>query len=405
MRGDIEMTTLDIDRLGRVAALCDRYVAEGRLPCAQVQIAHHGEVILRHTVGHADLADATPLADDAVFRIYSMTKPIASLALMQLFEQGSFLLDDPVAAFLPEFADARVWVGGSAQAPQTRPATVPMTIRHLLTHTSGLTYGFHRQHPLDERYRAAGLGDFQLPDATLAEVCRRIAAEPLLFEPGTRFNYSVSTDVVGRLVEVLSGTTLDAYLEANIFAPLGMVDTGFHVRPDQAERFCANYFLGADGALTELDSRTRSRYLEPPQFFSGGGGLVSTTDDYQRFCDMVLEGGRLDGERVIGPRTLELMGRNHLPGGRLLSEMGQTTFSETTLGGMGFGLGFSVVVDPAGQPTLCSEGEIGWGGAASTAFLIDRAEHLSAVFMTQFLPSSFYPIRGQLRATLYQALV
>lgn len=399
------MTMMDTDRLRRVAELCDRYVAEGKLPCAQVQIAHQGKVVLRHTVGHADIADATPLADDAVFRVYSMTKPIASVALMQLFEHGLFLLDDPVAAYLPEFADATVWVGGSAQAPQIRPATVPMTIRHLLTHTSGLTYGFHRQHPLDERYRAAGLGDFQLPDATLAEVCARIAAEPLLFEPGSRFNYSVSTDVVGRLVEVLSGTTLDAYLQTHLFGPLEMVDTGFHVRPDQADRFCANYYLGPGAKLTELDSRTTSRYLEAPRFLSGGGGLVSTTDDYQRFCDMVLEDGQLDGQRIIGRRTLEYMALNHLPGGRLLSEMGQTTFSETTLGGMGFGLGFSVVIDPAGQPTLCSAGELGWGGAASTAFLIDPVEDLSAVFMTQFLPSSYYPIRSQLRALLYQALI
>ena len=394
----------DTDRLQRVVELCERYVDDGRFPCAQVQVAHRGKVALRHTTGHADVESGRALRDDAIFRIYSMTKPITSVALMQLYERGLFLLEDPVADYLPEFAAPTVLTGGRLQRPVTRPALTTMTVKHVLTHTSGLTYGFHNQNNLDAMYREQGLGDFRLPDYDLAEAMVRLAALPLQFDPGTAFNYSMSTDVCGRLVEVLSGQSLDRYIADNITGPLGMVDTAFHVDPTAADRFTSNYATVGDQIRARIDAFDDSRYLQPPRFLSGGGGLVGTVDDYQRFADMLLAGGSLDGERVIGRKTLEYMTTNHLPLGKTLNDLGQSTFSEAVMDGMGFGLGFSVLVDPAENGAIGSVGEFAWGGAASTAFWVDPVEEVTCVFMTQFLPSSQYPIRRQLRATVYQAL-
>ena len=393
----------DNDRLGRVADLADRYVSAGKLGGAQVQVAHEGKVALRHTVGLADIDEGSPLADDAIFRIYSMTKPVTSVALMQLYEQGLVLLEDPVARFIPEFADARVWVSGNAVSHTTRPASTAMTVRDVLTHTSGLTYGFFNSHPVDELYSQDQLGDFATPDVTLEAGMQRLATKPLLFEPGTSWNYSVSTDVCGRIVEVVSGQTLDTYFDDHLFTPLGMTDTAFSCPEVKLPRLASNYALGPDGNLFKL-SGNGVEMSHQPAFLSGGGGLLSTTDDYQRFCDMLLNGGTLDGRRVLGRKTIEFMASNHLPGGRTLNDMGQSTFSETVMEGMGFGLGFSVVVDPAAHGALTSAGEFAWGGAASTAFFIDPVERLTAIFMTQFMPSSYYPIRRQLKATVYQAL-
>lgn len=395
----------DEGRLGRVAALADRYVNEGRLAGAQVQVAHRGKVALRHTVGMADVDTQRPLADDAIYRIYSMTKPITSIALMQLYEQGQVLLEDPVAAYIPEFADPVVHVGGSLTAPQTRPAQTTMTVKDVLTHTSGLTYGFFFQNNVDAMYRDDNLGNFGLPDMSLEEGVKLLASKPLVFDPGTAWNYSMSTDVCGRLVEVIAGTTLDAYIADNVTGPLGMVDTAFHVTEDRADRFTSNYAITPKGPLSLIDGFATSEYLAPRKFLSGGGGMVGTVDDYQRFVDMLLNGGELDGERIIGRKTLEYMTANHLPGGKTLNQLGQSTFSEAVMDGMGFGLGFSSVVDPAANGAVSSFGEFAWGGAASTAFWVDPLEEVTVVFMTQFMPSSHYPIRRELKATVYQALL
>ncbi len=395
----------DQARLQRVADFADRYVDTGKVAGIQVQVAHEGKVALRHTVGLADIDDDLPLRDDAVFRLYSMTKPVTSIALMQLYEQGLVLLEDPVSRYIPEFEGTPVWAGGTPMDPRTRPCIVPMTVHDVLRHTSGLTYGFLNQHHVDALYRAAGLGDFQLPDMTLEEAMKVLASKPLLFEPGSAWNYSVSTDVCGRIVEVVSGQPLDEYFSDHILAPLGMEDTGFSVPTGQLHRFTSNYTRKPTGGLMRIDAHDRSRYAEPPTFLSGGGGLVGTTDDYQRFCDMLLNGGELDGKRIIGRRTLEYMTTNHLPGGRTLNEMGQSLFSETVMEGMGFGLGFSVVADPAANGAVSTIGEFAWGGAASTAFFVDPVERITAIFMTQFMPSSYYPIRRQLKATVYQALL
>ena len=400
------MTTAGFDsqRLASVSALVDRYVAEGKLAGAQVQVAHRGEVALRHTVGRADVASDRPLGDDAIYRIYSMTKPITSIALMQLYEQGRVLLADPVSAYIPEFAAMQVFTGGTPTAPKVRPAQTAMTVKDVLTHASGLTYGFFFQNNLDAMYREDGLGNFELPDYTLEEGMGRLAAKPLAFDPGTAWNYSMSTDVCGRLVEVISGMGLDEYFAEHITGPLGMADTAFHVPADKKHRFTSNYALTPDEPLLIVDSFDASPYLSPPVFLSGGGGLVGTVDDYQRFVDMLLNGGELDGQRIIGRKTLEYMTINHLPEGKTLNELGQSLFSEAVMEGMGFGLGFSTLVDPARNGAVSSGGEFAWGGAASTAFWVDPAEEITCVFMTQLMPSSTYPLRRELKATVYQAL-
>ena len=400
------MTTAGFDsqRLARVAALVDRYVAEGKLAGAQVQVAHRGEVALRHTVGRADVASDRPLGDDAIYRIYSMTKPITSIALMQLYEQGRVLLEDPVSAYIPEFAEMQVFTGGTPTAPKVRPAQTVMTVKDVLTHASGLTYGFFFQNNLDAIYREDGLGNFELPDYTLEEGMRLLAAKPLAFDPGTAWNYSMSTDVCGRLVEVISGMGLDEYFAEHITGPLGMADTAFHVPADKKHRFTSNYALTSEDPLATFDSFDASPYLSPPVFLSGGGGLVGTVDDYQRFVDMLLNGGELDGRRIIGRKTLEYMTINHLPEGKTLNELGQSLFSEAVMEGMGFGLGFSTLVDPARNGAVSSGGEFAWGGAASTAFWVDPAEEITCVFMTQLMPSRSYPLRRELKATVYQAL-
>jgi CubicO group peptidase (beta-lactamase class C family) len=344
-----------------------------------------------------------PVTPDTLYRIYSMTKPITSVGLMMLFEQGAFLLENPVHRFLPEFRDMQVWDGGTVDAPQTRPAARAMTVHDVLTHLSGLTYGFHFQHPLDEIYRANGLGDFSEPGFDLAEGIGRMASLPLLFDPGTRWNYSMSTDVCGRLIEVMSGQQLDEYLRDQVLEPLGMRDTAFCAPESELPRCSPLYTRSKEGGLRRMaDAETMVR---PPKFLSGGGGLVGTARDYLRFCHMLLNGGELDGARLLGARTVRYMARNHLPGGVLLNEMGQSTFAEAALEGTGFGLGFAVIEDAAALQNLASEGEFSWGGAASTTFWVDPVEEICAVFMTQLLPSDTYPMRRQLRATVLQAII
>ncbi len=400
-------TVFDSERLEYVAALADSYVEQGKLPGVQVQVAHEGKVALRHTVGEASVEEGTPLADDAIFRIYSMTKPITSIALMQLHERGKVLLEHPVSKFIPEFANQQVWDSGNPQKYTTRPSSREMTVRDALCHTTGLTYGFFNSHPVDALYRQDKLGDFAAaPDYDLQEAARRMAEKPLLFEPGTSWNYSMSTDLCGALVEVISGQTLDAYFDEHILEPLGMSDTGFAVAEEKLDRLTSNYIAAVDGSgRLQRIAKPGKHATTPPKMLSGGGGFYSTTDDYQRFCDMLLGGGTLDGQRVIGRKTLEFMTLNHLPGGRTLNECGQSTFSETAMEGVGFGLGFSVVVDPAAHGAMASYGQFAWGGAASTVFYVDPVERYTVVWMTQFIPSDTYPIRRQLQATVAQALV
>lgn len=387
----------DSGRLAALDALLDRYVAERKLPGYAVLVARDGRVVHLGTGGMRDVEAGLPVELDTVFRIFSMTKPVTSVAAMALYEQGAFELNDPIARYLPEFADVRVYAGGSDLNPVTVPATEPIRVRHLLTHTSGLTYGFHRAHPVDALYRAAGFDWWAPADLDLAGVVERLAGLPLLFQPGTEWNYSVSTDVLGRLVEVLSGRRLDQAFDELVFGPLGMPDTSF--RAPDSDRLAALYTPGLHR------NRELGDIFLAPSWFSGGGGLSSTLADYHRFTRLLLNRGELDGVRVLGDRTVRYMTRNHLPGNVDLAAFGRPLFAEAPFDGVGFGLGFSVLLDPVASHTLGTAGEFAWGGAASTAFWVDPVERVTVVFMTQLLPSSTYPIRSQLRQLVYSALV
>ncbi|WP_153503010.1 serine hydrolase domain-containing protein [Cumulibacter manganitolerans] len=404
--GATDPSTLGFDakRLTRIDDHLKKYVDDGRLPGWQVQVARHGEVAHFSSYGQRDVEAGTPVEDDTIFRIYSMTKPLTTVAAMMLYEEGAFELTTPVAELIPAFAEPQVYLAGNALKPVTRPAGTKMEIRHLMNHTSGLTYGFHHIHVQDEIYRNNGYEWGTPPGVDLAGACDAWASMPLRFDPGTRWNYSVSTDVLGRVVEVASGKSLDVFMQERIFDPLGMTDTAFQVADDKLDRLAALYSPGPDGKAARLDA-FGDAIKKQPEFLSGGGGLSSTTADYSQFCEMLRRGGELGGERLLGSRTLDFMVQNSLPGDQDLEEVGIKLFAETRYDGVGFGLGFSVVMDPVKYGAVCSVGEFAWGGAASTAFWIDPLEDLTVVFMTQLLPSSTYPIRSELKGLVYQALV
>ncbi len=390
------------ERLERVDGWMRRLVDDGRLAGLSVSVMRRGQLAFARAHGLADLKRGTPFRLDTVARIYSMTKPLTSVAVMQLYEEGRFQLDDPVARFLPEFSAMRVATGGNRAKLESEPARRMITIRDLLTHTAGLTYGFMEATLVDALYREQG-ADYLRTDATLAEVTRIVAGLPLLAHPGAAWNYSVATDVLGRLVEVVSGRDFADYLRERVIRPLGLHDTDFHVRPENRDRFAACYVYDRERRLTQYDDARETVFAEPPAIASGGGGLVSTASDYLRFCRLVLNGGVLDGVRLLGRKTVALMTTNHLRGD--LAAMGTPRFAETSYDGIGFGLGFSVMLDPARAQILGSPGECAWGGLASTAFWIDPSEDMAVVLLTQLIPSSALPIRKELRVMTYAALV
>jgi CubicO group peptidase (beta-lactamase class C family) len=393
----------DAGRLGRIDGHFARYVDKGLLPGWLAVVTRHGKIAHVASSGHRDVEASLPVELDTVWRIYSMTKPVTSVAAMMLYEEGAFDLNDPISRWLPEFAEPRVYVKGSALRPVTEPATEPIRVWHLLTHTSGLTYGFHHAHPIDAIYRAAGYEWGTPPGLDLAGCSEAWAGFPLVFQPGSEWNYSVSTDVLGRLVEVVSGQSLDEFFAERIFGPLGMTDTGFWT--EDVERLAALYLPAPGTKLAVRNDSFGALGTKRPVCLSGGGGLVSTAADYHRFTQMLLRGGELDGVRLLGPRTVRHMASNHLPGNVDLEEFGRPLFAEMPFDGHGFGLGFSVLQDPVAAKTLASAGEFAWGGAASTAFWVDPDEDITALFFTQLLPSSTHPIRQELRALVYQALL
>ena len=393
----------DAGRLARIDDHFRRYVDDGRLAGCTVVVTRHGRVAHLGHHGRQDLADGRPVTDDTLWRIYSMTKPVTSVAAMMLYEQGALELTDPIARWIPAFADARVYRGGPAAAPVTAPAAEPIRVWHLLTHTSGLTYGFHRMDPVDELYRLRGYEYAAPPEVDLAAACDTFARLPLAFEPGTAWNYGVSTDVLGRVVEVVSGQSLDAFLAEHVLGPLGMDETMWSVAEEDRDRLATLYAAGPDGLVPHRALGDAA--LRPPTLLAGGAGLVSTAGDYHRFTQMLLRGGELDGARLLGPRTVAYMTRNHLPGGADLETFGRPLFAESPFRGVGFGLGFSTVVDAVAGKVLTSAGEYAWGGMASTAFYVDPAEQVTALFFTQFVPSSVHPIRSRLRSLVQQALI
>ena len=338
---------------------------------------------------------------DTLFRIYSMSKPITSVALMTLYEQGYFQLNDPVHRVIPEWRDHKVYVSGDGDSMETVAPKQPMTFRHVLSHSGGLTYG-GSAHPVDKAYRDQGI--VRSAGQTLRTFAEKLARVPLFYQPGERWMYSYSADVCGYLVEAISGKPFDQYLQEVIFDPLGMKDTSFSVAPDKVERFAANYRRQPDKTLQLVDDPERSTYLRQPTFFSGGGGLTGTTADYHRFCEMLRRGGELDGARILGPRTIKLMTQNHLSGGRDLTRMAIGAFSETANEGVGFGLGFAMTLSEVDSGAL-GEGDYYWGGAASTIFWVDPKEDLAVIFMTQLMPSATFNFRGQLKNIIYSAIV
>jgi CubicO group peptidase (beta-lactamase class C family) len=397
---------LDPGRLERIGRHFARYVDDGQLAGWLITVNRHGRLAYVASYGSRDAEAARPVETGTLWRIYSMTKPITSVAAMMLWEEGGFELNDPVSNYIPSFAGVRVFTGGSDQRAVTVPAAEPVRVWHLLTHTAGLTYGFMRSHPVDAMYRAHGY-EWGVPPATdLAQACDFWASMPLLFQPGAEWSYSVASDVLGRVVEVVSGQPLDEFFRRRIFEPLGMTDTGFWT--GDADRLAALYTVGDGHTLSRIDAMGAGA-LSPGAFLSGGGGLVSTAADYDRFTQRVLgrpgsPAGELDGARLLGPRTVAYMGRNHLPGHLDLAEFGRPLYAETPFRGTGFGLGFGVVIDPVAGKVPGSLGELSWGGAASTAFWIDPAEELTASFFTQLMPSNAYPVRSQLRQLVYQAV-
>jgi CubicO group peptidase (beta-lactamase class C family) len=396
----------DAARLQRLDRRLARWVDEGLLPGFLVTVARHGRLVHVGRYGHRDVAAGRPVTDDTRWRIYSMTKAVTSVAAMSLYEEGAFELGDPISRWLPEWADTPVYVAGSELKPVTVPQTEPIRVRHLLTHTAGITYGFHHAHPVDTLYRLRGYEWDTPPGADSAEVSRQLAAMPLLFQPGSEWNYGMSTDVLGRLVEVIAGKPLDEVFQERVFAPLGMTETSFGLRPeDDLDSLAQLYGPG----VTPLPPAFATAAHSKPAFLSGGGGLVSTAGDYLRFIEMLRRGGTVadeaDAGRVLGSRTVAYMVRNHLPGNVDLETYGRPLYAESPLRGVGFGLGFSMVLDPTRYGTVASVGDYGWGGAASTAFYVDPVEDLTVGFYTQLMPSSTLPIRTHLRQLIAQALL
>ena len=385
---------LSAERLARITDMTQRYVDEGKLAGVVTLVARDGRIVHFESVGQRGANDSRPLAKDALFRIYSMTKPITAVAAMMLYEEGKFQLSDPVTKFVPELADLNVLVDG-----EEVPAKETMTMLHLLTHTTGLSYGFNPEDPVDQLYREKQ----PLAAKDLDEFAARLGELPLKFEPGARWHYSVAVDVTGLVVERLSGQSFDVFLKERIFEPLGMVDTFFNVPPEKMDRFLPNHYWNAEQEqLVEMGEPAFASYRDT-QMYSGGGGLVSTTMDYLRFCEMVRRGGELDGARLLSPKTVEFMTTNHLSAAIEGGGSGEQPFGRAARG-FGFGLGWGVVTDPVAARVLGSAGEYNWGGAAGTVFWIDPVEDMVVLGMIQLMGSP-WPLRAELKVLANQAIV
>ena len=380
----------------------EQYVNPGKYVGTLTLVARKGEVAYLDALGLMDRENKKAMQEDAIFSIYSMSKPITSIALMQLYEKSLFRLDDPIHWHIPSWRNLRVYQSGIYPNFLTSRPKRHMTIRDLLSHMSGLTYDFMLRTNVDAAYRKTKLqakGDLQAMIEALAEL-------PLEFSPGDQWNYSVSTDVCGYLIEHFSGMKLDKYFQKHIFDPLGMGDTGFSCAKDKVERLASLYeHHPKKGPVLVDPGGSKTARVKTRRMLSGGGGLLSTMADYYRFCSMLLNQGELDGNRIIGRKTLAMMASNHLPDGKDLTEMSQSAFSETTYQGVGFGLGFSVILDPVKTQSLTDVGEYGWGGAASTVFWVNPKEEMVVIFLTQLLPSSTYQVRRELRSLIYSSLM
>ena len=383
-------------RLARIPEFIQtNYLDNGKLPFASVLVGRGDDIALQWSSG---------VTEDAIFRIASMTKPITSVAFMQLVEQGKVALTDPVAKYIPEFAQLGVFVAGGGNVPfVSRPPKTPLRVVDLLRHTAGFTYSFQERSNIDAAYRKTDVESWT--KSTSQSFIDTLAQIPLEFDPGTQWNYSVSTDVLGILVERISGLSLPEYFQTHIFAPLGMTDTFFRVPADKAARIPEGFAFDPEKKMKLFDKAgAESLWTKGWSFNSGGGGLASSVADYHRFCRMLLNGGALDGVQVLSPKTIELMTANHIPGGQDLTQMSKSLFSEAEMAGIGFGLGFATTIDSAATLTPCSNGDFYWGGMYSTAFFVDPVEDIIMIFMTQLMPSSTYPIRREIKTMIYSAL-
>ena len=391
-----ETVGLDATVLHNIREYLDEtYVKQGKYVGTMTLVSRKGEVAYLDSLGMMDRENNRPMQEDTIFRIYSMTKAITSIAIMQLLEKSKFRLDDPVHWYIPSWRNLRVYQSGVYPNFVTSKPKRHMTIRDLLSHMSGLTYNFMYRTNVDAAYRETKV---QLSE-TLQDFVDVLSTIPLEFSPGDKWNYSVATDVLGHLVEVFSGMNLEEYFREYIFNPLEMHDTSFSCPDEKLDRLASLY---------EYNSKGDPKLLKIPflqtKMASGGGGLFSTMNDYHNFCHMLLHKGEFNGKRLIGRKTLELMTANHLPNNQDLTEMSESAFSETPYAGVGFGLGFSVMLDPAKSQSLSDIGEFGWGGAASTVFFINPKEDMFVIFLTQLLPSSTYQVRRELRSLIYSAL-
>ncbi|MEV6591091.1 serine hydrolase domain-containing protein [Streptomyces acidicola] len=404
LRQEVEPGSVGLDpkSLARLDEHFAHLVDDGRLPGYLVSVARHGRVAHLTTYGHRDRAAGLPVETDTIWRIYSMTKPVTSVAALILVEEGRLALDDPVSRYIPAFAEPRVYESGSGSETVTRPARQPVLVRHLMTHTSGLTFGFYHSHPVDALYRDAGLENSVPSGADLARTCDVYASLPLQFEAGTQWNYSVASNVLGRVVEVVSGLPLDEFFAERLFGPLGMTDAGFRVTPEQAPRLSELYGETDDGGITPIPGLPLHGR---PRFLSGSGGMAATAHDYHRFMEFLRRRGELDGTRLLSPESIGTMTANHLPGNADLRSFGSAPHRLPGNAGVGFGLGVSVVIAPEVTETPSSRGTFGWSGVATTTFWVDPARDLTVQFMTQVRPTSSNAVFPELRRLVHEAVV
>jgi CubicO group peptidase (beta-lactamase class C family) len=396
---------LNADRLAAMPAYFKtNYIDTGKVPCMGLLVSRGGQIAHESYTGSTEMGGKEAISAETIFRIYSMTKPITTLAIMMLLEECKIRLDHPVSRYIPEYKNAMVWDGGTAAAPKLRKPDREMTVLDLVTHTSGLTYGFLFQDETDEIYRNSKVGH---PKDTLQDMARQIGQLPLAFSPGTEWRYSHSIDTLGAIVEIISGQPLDEFFRERIFGPLGMDDTDFWVPPEKIHRLMACYQKDAktgETTLADPGGAASKLYSKRPNLLNAGGGLASTMRDYHRFALMLLRGGTLDGARIISPKTWEFMRQNHLPDNQTMRGMGRSAFTEVMADGVGFGLGGSVVTDIVQTRQPGSDGTFSWGGLASTFFWIDPEEELIAIQATQLMPSSTYPMRMQFQQLVYAAI-
>ena len=401
-----EKLGFDRDRLAAVPHYFSTYIEREKLAGISISVAREGKIALLSHHGKSAFEGGVDVDDSSIFRIYSMTKPITSVAIMQLYEKALIKLTDPLDKFIPAFKNVKVFDEGTAKQFTTCDPKRMITVHDLLTHQAGLTYDFMLEHPVDAMYRNQNINGARSEKLNLAQLCEKLAEMPLLFSPGTAWNYSVATDVLGHIVELVSGKSLDVYFKDHICDPLGMTDTFFHIPDDKRDRLMSNYRFDPLKKTTELaDGPERTIYRPGREFLSGGGGLLSTMEDYFKFADMLRRGGMgANGAYILNRTTVAKMTRNQLPQNRSLEDHGFGEFTEVAYPGTGFGLGVSVVLDSGVTVSTTSEGNNSWGGLASTIFWNDPVEDMTVVMMTQLMPAATYPLRPQLSQLIYAAL-